>query len=106
MKGADSVVGPGIQFFWNEKKQVAMLHAFRLKPAPAGRAYQLWLIRDGKAVPSRVFNSDPDGHALVENIAVPANARGVTQVLLTEEPAGGSPQPTTKPFLGGALAKT
>lgn len=106
MKSADTVTGPGIQFFWNAKQQVAMAHAFRLPPAPAGRAYQLWLIRDGKPVPSTVFNSDPDGHAMIENIAVPPNTVGVTQVLLTEEPAGGSPAPTTKPFVGGVLAKT
>lgn len=106
MKSADTVAGPGIQFFWNEKKRVAMLHAFRLRPAPAGRSYQLWLVRDGAPVSAKVFNSDPDGHALVEDIAVPARAAGVTQVLLTEEPAGGSPQPTTTPFVGGVLAKT
>ena len=106
MKGADTVAGPGIQFFWNAKQGRAILHAFRLRPAPAGRSYQLWLIQDGKPVSAKVFNSDPDGHALVENIDVPRSPNGVTQVLLTEEPAGGSPQPTTKPFLGGALAKT
>jgi hypothetical protein len=106
MKGADTVAGPGIQFFWNAKQQRAILHAFRLKPAPAGRSYQLWLIADGKPVSAGVFNSDPDGHALVENIQVPRTPNGVTQVLLTEEPAGGSPLPTTKPFLGGALTKT
>jgi anti-sigma-K factor RskA len=106
MKGADTLTGPGIQFFWNAKQGRAILHAFRLRPAPTGRSYQLWLIQDGKPVSAKVFNSDPDGHALVENIDVPRSPNGVTQVLLTEEPAGGSPQPTTKPFLGGALAKT
>jgi anti-sigma-K factor RskA len=106
MKSADTLAGPGIQFFWNAKQGRAILHAFRLRPAPAGRAYQLWLIQDGKPVSATVFNSDPDGHALVENIDVPRTPNGVTQVLLTEEPAGGSPLPTTKPFVGGALAKT
>ena len=106
MKAADTVRGPGIQFFWNAKQQRAILHAFRLQPAPAGRSYQLWLIADGKPVSAAVFNSDPDGHALVENIQVPPTPNGVTQVLLTEEPAGGSPLPTTKPFVGGVLGKT
>jgi anti-sigma-K factor RskA len=106
MRSDDTVSGPGIQFFWNAKQHVAMAHAFRLRPAPAGRVYQLWLIRDGKPIPSTVFNSDPDGHALIENVAVPESTTGVTQVLLTEEPAGGSPQPTTKPFIGGSLTKT
>jgi anti-sigma-K factor RskA len=106
MKSADTVRGPGIQFFWNAKQQRAMLHAFRLQPAPRGRSYQLWLIADGKPVSAAVFNSEPDGHALVDDIKVPPTPNGVTQVLLTEEPAGGSPQPTTKPFIGGTLSKT
>ena len=102
----DTATGPGIQFFWNAKQNRAIMHAFRLRPAPAGRTYQLWFIVNGKPVSAKVFNSDPDGHALVENIDVPPSPAGVSQVLLTEEPAGGSPQPTTTPFVGGKLAKT
>ncbi len=106
LAGGDVASGPGIQLFWNERKRAAMLHAFRLKPAPAGRSYQLWLIVDGKPVSAKVFDSGADGHAIVEDIAIPDRVVGVTQVLLTEEPAGGSPLPTTTPFLGGALTKT
>ena len=97
--------GPGIQFFWDVKNGTAMIHAFRLKPAAAGRAYQLWLIKDGKAVPSRVFNADADERGLVWGIAMPADTKGVTAVAITDEPAGGSPQPTTTPFMVGALPK-
>lgn len=97
--------GPGMQFFWDVKKGTAMIHAFRLKPAAAGRAYQLWLIKDGKPVPSRVFNADTEAHGLVWGIEMPADTRGVTAVAITDEPAGGSPQPTTTPFMVGALSK-
>lgn len=97
--------GPGLQFFWDVKKGTAMIHAFRLKPAAAGRAYQLWFIKDGKPVPSRVFNADADEHGLVWGIAMPSDTKGVTAVAITDEPAGGSPQPTTTPFMVGALPK-
>lgn len=97
--------GPGIQFFWDVKKGTAMIHAFRLKPAAPGRAYQMWLIKDGKAVPSRVFNSDADEHGLVWGIQMPIDTKGVSAVAITDEPAGGSLQPTTTPFMVGALPK-
>lgn len=97
--------GPGIQFFWNVKDHRGVLHAFNLKPAAAGRAYQLWLIKDGKPVPSRVFNADADDHGLVWGIELPENTKGVTALAITDEPAGGSPQPTTTPFLVGSLPK-
>lgn len=104
LKSADSLAGPGLQLFWNRKQQLAMGHAFRLKPAAAGRAYQVWFIVGGKPVGVSVFNSDPDGHALFENFTLPAGLDGVTDVLVTEEPAGGSPQPTSTPFIGGRVS--
>jgi hypothetical protein len=61
------------------------------------------LLVDGKPVSAKVFNSDPDGHALILDIELPPSPEGVTDVLLTEEPAGGSPGPTTAPFMGGKM---
>jgi anti-sigma-K factor RskA len=95
--------GPGVQFFWNQRQRLAVLHAFRLPPAAAGRAYELWIIKDGKPIPAGVFNSEEGGHALVQDITLPATAAGVQLVAITEEPAGGSPQPTSKPFLVGTV---
>ncbi|MGV3710167.1 MAG: anti-sigma factor domain-containing protein [Gemmatimonas sp.] len=97
--------GPGIQFFWNVKQGRGLIHAFRLKPAAPGRAYQLWLIKDGKPVPSRVFNADADEHGLVWGIELPTVLTGVSAVAITDEPAGGSPQPTTTPFMIGEIPK-
>lgn len=103
LKTADTLSGPGIQFFWNARQGRGLVHAFRLKSAPAGRAYQLWLLVKGQPLGVKVFNSDADGHALVTDIALPTDVAGVTDVLVTEEPAGGSPLPTTTPFIGGKL---
>jgi anti-sigma-K factor RskA len=103
LKAADTVTGPGIQFFWNEKQRSGVVHAFRLPPAPANHAYQVWAIVDGKPASVKVFNSDPDGHALVEGLDVPTSSRGVTLIAVTLEPAGGSSQPTTEPFLKGSV---
>jgi anti-sigma-K factor RskA len=91
---------PKIQFFVNRQKQVAMVHAFNLGPAAAGKVYQLWFIQDGKPVPSVTFNSEADGHAMVENITVPAGT-GITHAAVTVEPTGGSAAPTSPVILLG-----
>ncbi len=66
---------PGIQFFWNRKANTAVAHAFRLPTAPKGKAYQLWVMKDGKPVPGPVFNSDSEGHALILTFALPPGVR-------------------------------
>ncbi|MBK8060847.1 MAG: anti-sigma factor [Gemmatimonadetes bacterium] len=78
----------------------------RLPPQARRRRTRLpvWFIVGGKPVGVSVFNSDPDGHALFENFTLPAGLDGVTDVLVTEEPAGGSPQPTSTPFIGGRVS--
>ncbi|MBC8089131.1 MAG: anti-sigma factor [Phycisphaerae bacterium] len=97
--------GPSLQFFWNVKTSKGMIHAVGLKPAEAGKIYQLWLIKDGKPVPSILFNTAADGSRLQWGIELPAATTGVSAVAITVEPAGGSPQPTTTPFLVGELPK-
>ena len=101
--GEGGATGPGIQFFWNEPQSSAVAHVFRLPPAPAGRTYQIWAIADGKPVSIALFNSGLDGHALVERFTLPASVAGISAVAVTVEPEGGSPQPTTTPFLAGSL---
>jgi anti-sigma-K factor RskA len=96
---------PGIQLFWDRQQNTAILHAFRLRPAPAGRAYQLWLIRGGRPIPSRVFNSEADGHLLLRGISIPAEP-GIEAYAVTEEPVGGSPQPTGPILLLGRVPGT
>lgn len=96
---------PKIQFFMNRQKRVAMVHAFNLGPAEAGKVYQLWFIQDGKPVPSVTFNAEADGHAMVENIEIPAGS-GITHTAVTIEPTGGSPAPTSPVVLLGELKST
>jgi anti-sigma-K factor RskA len=93
---------PGVQLFWDRKRNRAIIHSFGVKPLPSDRAYQLWFIQDGKPVPSITFRPGADGRARVEAIEVPAGP-GVTAAAVTEEPLGGSPQPTSAVYLLGKL---
>ncbi len=63
-------------------------------PAPAaGRIYELWLKRRSAApAPTTALFSVNAGGAA--NVSVPGGVRGVSEVLVTAEPAGGSRVPT------------
>lgn len=98
-----STPAPVIQLFLNPKKKVMLVHAFNLQPADSGRVYQLWFIpKAGKPIPSVTFNSEPTGHAMVQQVQVPGDV-DLAAAAVTTEPTGGSPQPTTQPFLVGAI---
>jgi len=94
---------PGVQLFWDRKRNTAIIHSFGVKPLPQDRAYQLWFIQDGKPVPSITFRPEDGGHARVESIPMPAGG-GVTAAAVTEEPLGGSPQPTSPIYLLAKLS--
>ena len=71
------------------------LTARGLPAPPGGRVYQVWLKRDGHApVPTAaMFMPSHDGAATA---SVPGSMKDVDQVMITDEPDGGSPQPTGK----------
>jgi anti-sigma-K factor RskA len=96
---------PGIQLFWDRQRNRAVLHGFRLKPVPDGRAYQLWFIKDGKPVPSITFKPESSGAAKAEQIPVPTDG-AVSAAAVTVEPESGSPQPTSPILLVGSLKKS
>jgi anti-sigma-K factor RskA len=96
---------PGVQLFWDQQRNTAIIHGFRLKPVPSGREYQLWFIKDGKPIPSVTFTPEPSGHVRVEKIPVPGGG-ALSAAAVTVEPVGGSQQPTSTPILVGALQKS
>lgn len=100
---------PSARVFWNHRRQLFIVTAFDLPAAPAGRTYQLWAIAKGKAPLSMgTFNTDRAGRA---TLVIPVD-RTITELDfidfcgLTEEPAGGSPQPTETPRLLGTWRHT
>jgi hypothetical protein len=94
---------PGVQLFVNRATRRVILHAFNLPPAPRGREYQLWFLGGAAPVPGGTFNSDIAGRALV-TLDVPPGTPELTGAAVTEEPAGGSTQPTSPILVSGAVA--
>jgi uncharacterized protein (DUF1810 family) len=68
-------------------------------PAPAlGRIYEVWL-KDGSQAPEptdALFSVTGQGDGTV---GVPGDLKGVSKVMVTEEPAGGSLKPTHSPVI-------
>lgn len=75
-----------------------ILLAAGLPDLPAGRTYQLWGLPDGREsmVSLGVLGADPDRSAFhVEG--------GISTLAISEEPGGGSTQPSSDPVVTGAL---
>jgi anti-sigma-K factor RskA len=63
-------------------------------PSPGrGSTYQLWLQRDGRVSSAGLFGAGEG------DVAVRQRLSDRDQVLVTREPAGGSPEPTQEPLL-------
>jgi anti-sigma-K factor RskA len=80
----------------------AMLVARGLPAPRSGRVYQVWVQRDGRPPEptAALFTPRGDGSATA---SVP-DVKGVDKVMVSDEPSGGSPQPTTDPILIASLA--
>ena len=93
---------PSARVTWSPSRHRVVMAVFRLPPAPVGRTYQLWAIAKGKPVSIGIFNTSPDGQ-LVAEMPLPVDLT-FELTAVTEEPAGGSPQPTQTPFLVGKVS--
>jgi len=98
---ATGATRPVVKAYVNRVRRTMMLSAGLLDTLPAGRAYQVWFIVGGKAVPSVTFRPDSAGRALLRDVPLPAGAVAATAI--TQEPAGGSPAPTTPVLFVGKL---
>lgn len=73
-------------------------------PAPAaGDVYEVWLKRAGRALEptGALFSVGARG---ADDVGVPGALQGVQEILVTEEPAGGSLVPTSSPVIVGRLS--
>jgi hypothetical protein len=75
----------------------------RFPPPAAGHIYEMWELRSGAKAPSptgTLFSVNSSGAG---NVGVPGGLHGVSKVLVTQEPAGGSLVPTTTPVIVASL---
>jgi anti-sigma-K factor RskA len=79
-----------------------------LPPLQPGRTYQLWLIKDAQSAPSSAgtFTVDTQGHGMLVLNAPLISPNEASIFAVTDEPAGGSPAPTTNVLVSGQTTQS
>jgi hypothetical protein len=97
---------PALQAAWHQELGI-VVSGQGLPAVARKRTLQLWLIPKtpgARPLPSLTLQPDAEGK-LDLLVGTPPNSQSATKALaITEEPEGGSPQPTSKPIWVGAVA--
>ena len=102
LAGLESAPQANARVVWHAERREAVL-ASGLAPAPAGKAYELWIIAKAAPVPAGVFQVDPEGRA-VFRLPAGLDFAGVKTFAVTLEPEAGVPAPTGPMVLAGAVS--
>ncbi len=87
--------------FWDKTNNDWAFYAHHVAPLPAGKSYQIWLITPTQKISAGTFTPAADSSVEVHaTYALPPNA--LKGVAVSEEPAGGAPQPTGRIVIVGA----
>ncbi len=91
------------KIIWDPEKRTAILQVSDLPPAPSGKDYQLWVIKDKKPISAGVFavSNTESNYFKIENLAV-TNPKEIGAFAVTLEPKGGLPQPTGEMYIAGS----
>jgi anti-sigma-K factor RskA len=103
LAGQKAAPGAGGRAFWSPSRRQLVLTADNLPTLAPGRTYQLWVIPPGtgsKPVSAGLLDLDPGGRVLT---LTSTDLDQVHTVAVSEEPAGGVPQPTGPLVLAGSI---
>ena len=106
MLPASSKDMPQLQAMWHEKMGICVT-GHNIPMPPSNRTLQLWLIPKtpgAKPMPSMMWRPDANGNFMLMVANPPESMRDVKALAVTEEPAGGSPQPTSAPMWLGSVS--
>ena len=94
---------PPVTAYWNPGMGL-VLAADKMPDMPPGRTLQLWVVpQQGAPVSVGIFRPNAAGQVLM--VMPPANAMLMAKALaISDEPAGGSPQPTSTPEWVGPVS--
>lgn len=101
LAGTDAATSARARLTYDEGTGRAVFVVAGLPAPPAGKAYQLWFIADGKPLPGNVFTPDASGRAELRP-QIPAAGRHAQIFAVTLEPQTGVPAPTGQMYLKSA----
>ena len=94
---------PQFRAFWSKPTGLVLTGLNVAAPA-AGRTMQLWVVpKSGNPISAGVFAPTGDGQVLMIAESISAAPDDAAALAISDEPQGGSPQPTTKPAWVGAI---
>ena len=77
-----------------------------MKPAPEGKTYELWFVTAAEEkIPAGTFDVGASGEATLL-VEIPEGIGTLVLAAVTDEPAGGSPQPTGSFQVLGPVARS
>jgi anti-sigma-K factor RskA len=101
LNGTNVTPAANAKFIYDRRTGRGMLMADKLPVPPAGKAYQLWYIVDGRPpIPAEVFKPDAGGHGEMKTM-VPPESRGKATLAVTLENEGGAASPQGQMYLKG-----
>jgi len=92
----------GVRLFHDRERSLWTAYATSLPPAGPGRTYQIWFITPTTRVSAGTFQSTADGAGSI-SFPTPPDLRSIVAVAITDEPEGGSLQPTGAMLLLGKV---
>jgi anti-sigma-K factor RskA len=91
------------RILWDQDHDRWHVQVFDLKPPQSGRTYELWFISpQEKKIPAGTFDTDASGRGSIL-VEVPKDLGPIALAAITDEPAGGSLQPTGSIHLVGKI---
>jgi anti-sigma-K factor RskA len=89
---------------WDLETNRWHLFVTAMQPLPEGQVYELWFVTaDQRKVAAGLFSPDTTGKATLE-VAIPEGLGTIALAAITNEPAGGSEQPTGQIQAAGSVA--
>ncbi|HYO10275.1 MAG TPA: anti-sigma factor [Tepidisphaeraceae bacterium] len=94
LQGGDTQPLARGRIFWDTVRHQWHVYAFDMKPPPAGRTYQLWFVTsESSRIPAGTFSVDAGGKGSLK-VPLPQDIAPIVAAAVTDEPSGGSAQPT------------
>jgi Anti-sigma-K factor rskA, C-terminal len=92
---------PTARMFWDQQHDTWTFVGHHVPMPKAGRTYQMWLVTPTAKISAGTFMPSQNGEVMMQAThAMPKDS--LAAVAVTDEPMGGSPQPTTAPMMVAA----
>jgi anti-sigma factor RsiW len=89
---------PTARMFWDQQHGAWTFVAHNIPMPKAGRIYQMWLVTPTAKISAGTFMPSPGGEVMMQ-ATYPMAKDSLAAVAVTDEPMGGSAQPTTTPMM-------